>query len=114
MQKAPAPGDIRFFHTDVIPELGDEIVIYYYQDAVNNTHVAICSHQWLADSMNCTLERTYNHNSRIKTFTSSFFTDEEGFQYYYSIVFDGQPNLVHIYDFQGQKQIAEITYNGGY
>jgi hypothetical protein len=51
----PAPGDIKFFHTDVVPELGDEIVLYYYQDALNNTHVAICIHEWESDTMNCSL-----------------------------------------------------------
>ncbi len=42
----PSPGDITFFHTDSFMEIGDEIVIYYYQDATNNTHVAECVHLW--------------------------------------------------------------------
>ena len=33
MDHAPLPGDIVFFHTDVIPQIGHEIVIYYYQDS---------------------------------------------------------------------------------
>lgn len=56
--------------------------------------------------MNCEVRRTYNHNSRIRTFTSSYFTDQEGWNYYYSIVFEGQNKVVHIYDFARQQLIA--------
>ena len=73
---------------------------------MNNTHVALCSHVWESATMNCSLLRNYSHNSKIISFTSSAFYDEEGFKYFYSIVFDAQPNLVHIYDFIAQKQIA--------
>ncbi len=32
--------DTVFFHTDVINEIGNDILLYYYQDSSNNTHVA--------------------------------------------------------------------------
>lgn len=49
----PLKEDIVFFHTDIIPDLGHEFVIYYYQDNSNNTHVAECIHQWARADMNC-------------------------------------------------------------
>jgi len=89
-------------------------VIYYYQDTSNNTHVAECQHFWSSATMNCEVRRTYNHSSRIRTFASSYFTDQEGWNYYYSIVFEGQNKVAHIYDFGRQQLIAEITYQGDY
>lgn len=64
--------------------------------------------------MNCEVRRSYNHSSRIRSFTSTFFTDTEGYNYYYTIVFEGQNKVVHIYDFARQQLIAEITYTGSY
>ena len=73
MDHMPSPGDIKFFHTDVIPRLGEEVVIYYYQDSQNNTHVSLCTHTWFNATMNCTLRQTYNHTSHISAFTSAYF-----------------------------------------
>lgn len=73
MDHMPSPGDIKFFHTDVIPRLGEEVVIYYYQDSQNNTHVSLCTHTWFNATMNCTLRQTYNHTSAISAFTSAYF-----------------------------------------
>jgi hypothetical protein len=98
--------DVVFFHTDVVIELGHDLVIYYYQDTSNNTHVAECQHQWASATMNCEVARTYSHTSRIRSFTSSFFRDEEGWNYYYSMVFEGQGKVIHIYDFLRQQLIA--------
>jgi hypothetical protein len=106
--------DTVFFHTDVVSEIGHNLVIYYYQDTSNNTHVAECQHFWATATMNCDVVQTYNHTSRIRSFTSSYFRDEEGWNYYYSIVFEGQNKLVHIYDFLRQKLIAEISYRGDF
>lgn len=38
--------DVVFFHTDVVVELGHDLILYYYQDTSNNTHVAECQHLW--------------------------------------------------------------------
>lgn len=65
--------DTVFFHTDVVNELGQDLVIYYYQDTANNTHVAECHHLWATNKMNCQVVRSFNHTSRIRTFSSSFF-----------------------------------------
>lgn len=40
--------DVVFFHTDVVVDLGHDLVIYYYQDTSNNTHVAECQHVWVS------------------------------------------------------------------
>lgn len=64
--------------------------------------------------MNCEVVRTYNHTSRIRSFTSSFFRDQQGWNYFYSMVFEGQNKVIHIYDFMRQLLIAEITYQGDY
>jgi hypothetical protein len=32
--------DIVFFHSDVVYDLGHDLIIYFYQDSANNTHVA--------------------------------------------------------------------------
>lgn len=87
-------------------------MIYYYQDSEYNTHVVTCDHYWSKTSMDCQLQRTYKHESYIKSFTSTLFYDEEGWNYYYIIVFEGQDKVVHIYDFLRQKIIAEVTYQG--
>lgn len=55
MDYPPLPGDIVFFHSDVIPQLGQEILIYYYQDTSYKTHVALCSHNWESANIDCTL-----------------------------------------------------------
>jgi hypothetical protein len=64
--------------------------------------------------MQCVLEKNYTHDSYIHAFTTALVTDQEGWHYYYIIVFEGQKNIVHIYDFVKQKLIAEITYSGTY
>ena len=89
-------------------------MIYYYQDSEYNTHVVTCAHYWAQAGMECQLQKTYNHTSYIKSFTSTFFHDQEGWNYYYVIVAEGEPNVVNIYDFVRQKIIAEITYQGAY
>ena len=89
-------------------------MIYYYQDAEYKTHVATCVHYWEKTSMECTLLRTYEHTSYISSFTSTFFTDEDGWNYYYILAFEGERKVVHIYDFGRQRIIAEISYEGGY
>lgn len=103
-----------FLHSDVIVELGDDLVIYYYQDTSNNTHVAECQHLRVSAEMNCAVRRSYNHTTRIRSFASTYFTDTEGFNYFYSIVFEVESKVVHIYDFGRQQLIAEITYTGSY
>lgn len=114
MDHPPLAGDIVFFHSDVVMELGQEVLIYYYQDTSYKTHVALCSHSWSTSNINCILEKNYTHTSYIHTFTTAGFYDEEGFNYYYIIVFEGQKNVIHIYDFTRQKIVAEITYSGTY
>jgi len=89
-------------------------VVYYYQDSEYNTHVVTCNHYWAQANMECQLQRTYNHTSYIKSFTSTVFNDEEGWNYYYIIVFEGDNKVVNIYDFLRQKIIAEITYIGNF
>lgn len=106
--------DTVFFHTDVVNELGQDLVIYYYQDTANNTHVAECQHLWASAKMSCDVVRTYNHTSRVRSFTSSYFRDDDGWNYFYSIVFEGQSKVIHIYDFMRQLLIAEVTYQGDY
>jgi len=58
--------------------------------------------------MNCTVVATYNHTSRIRSFTSTGFLYDKEFNYYYNIVFEGDGKFVHIYDFGRQKIIAQI------
>ena len=111
----PVPTlDTVFFHTDVVNELGQDLVIYYYQDTAYNTHVAECNHLWATNKMNCQVVRSFNHTSCIRTFASSYFRSETGWSYYYSVVFEGENKKVHIYDFMRQQQIAEITNQGDY
>lgn len=98
--------DTVFFHTDVVHEIGNDVVLYYYQDSANNTHVAECQSFWASATLNCDVVRSYNHTSRIRAFSSSYFRDEEGWNYFYSIVFDGESKIIHIYDFLRQNLIA--------
>lgn len=110
----PSPGDITFFHTDVIPRYGHQSVIYYYQDSKNSTHVAMCDHEWLKKSMNCKVTKTYEHKSRIRAFASANFGDQQGENYFYCIVLEENTRLLHIYDFDRVMIIAEITYEDDY
>jgi hypothetical protein len=98
----------------VVNRIGEDVVIYYYQDSSNNTHVSECMHFWVSAKMNCEVVRTYNHSSRIRSFSSHYFLDQEDWNYFYIIVFETQNKIVHIYDFLRQTLIAEITYTGDY
>lgn len=89
-------------------------MIYYYQDSANNTHVAECMHYWATSKMNCDVVRTFNHTSRIRSFSSHYFLDPEGWNYFYIIVFEGENKMVHIYNFLKQSLVAEISYTGDY
>ena len=64
--------------------------------------------------MDCQLQRTYNHTSYITSFASTYFTDNDGWNYYYIIGFEGEKKVFHVYDFVRQQIIAEITYQGEY
>ena len=64
--------------------------------------------------MECSLQKTYNHTTYVSSFTSTFFRDEEGWNYYYIIAFEGDNKVLHIYDFARQHIIAEVTYQGSF
>lgn len=111
---APRPGDITYFHTDVVPELGHEVVIYYYEDSSNTTHVAECIHMWDKADMDCNVRNSYNHTSRLRSFTSTIFRDDDGWNYFYSLVLEGDSKRLRIYDYLKQKLIAELVYSGDF
>lgn len=100
------PGDVNFFHTDMVSQVGEDFVIYYYQDSSYTTHVSICAEKWDENTLHCSLEKNYTHSGYIHSFTTAFFTDQEGWNYYYIISFEDAKNVVHIYDFRRQKKIA--------
>jgi hypothetical protein len=62
--------------------------------------------------MDCKVVKTYNHSSRIKSLAVASFIDDEGYNVFYSIVFDGENKNVYIYNYLTQKLVAEITYQG--
>ena len=64
-----------FFHTQVVPEYGEERVIIYDQDAEYKTHVINCRHHWEDTKMACYEEASYAHESQIVAFTTSFYRD---------------------------------------
>lgn len=111
---APRVGDIIYFHTDVVPHLGYETVIYYYQDSQNTTHVAECEHEWSKNSMKCNVAKSYNHTSRIRSFASTYFKDDDGDNYYFNLVFEEENKVLRINDFSRQKVIAIVNYTGDY
>lgn len=72
----PRPAlDTVFFHTDVVAQIGEDLIVYYYQDSANNTHIAECMHFWASAKMNCDVVRSFNHSSRIRSFTAHYFID---------------------------------------
>ena len=68
-------GDIIFFHVQVVPQFGQERLIYYVQDSRYFTHVIECTHQWNSNSANCVEQKKYAHTSAIHTFTTAYFND---------------------------------------
>ena len=64
--------------------------------------------------MNCTNRSSYVHTSYISSFASTVFIDEEGWNYFYIIVFEGEKKVVNIYDYLRKQIVAEITYQGTY
>ena len=64
--------------------------------------------------MDCDLTTRYEHKSKIRAFAAPYFDDGQGHHpYYYCFVFDENPKDLHIYDYYGTKQVAEIIYEGG-
>ena len=39
-------GNVRFFHTQVVPEIGLENIIYYVEEFSNKIHIFQCQHVW--------------------------------------------------------------------
>lgn len=46
-------GDVIFFHTQVVPQFGQERIIYYAQDSRYYTHVIECVHIWESAEVIC-------------------------------------------------------------
>jgi hypothetical protein len=64
--------------------------------------------------MKCNVTRSYNHTSRIRSFASTYFKDDDGDNYFYNLVLEGENKVLHIYDFARQKIIATVTFTGDY
>lgn len=103
---------IIFFHTQVINGVGDDNIIVYIQDSEYRTHVVNCYHVWESDEVLCNQAAVFNHTSKIHSFTTSFFKDGEGYQYFYIIVFQGDRKQVEIIDYQHHERLLNITYLG--
>lgn len=56
---------------------------------------------------------TYNHTSKIRSFTTAYFRDTEGWHYYYIMVLEGEKQTVNIFDFLKRTLVATIKYTGG-
>ena len=106
-------GNSIFFHTQVIPEIGDERIIFFDQDSEYKTHVVECRHVWESIEVNCIEEAQYVHRSQISAFTTAFFLDKEiGFSYYYIMVFLEDLKLIRGYDFTNHRNFFNISYSG--
>jgi hypothetical protein len=46
MNTTVRPQDVTFFHTDMLQEYGQEILLYFFEDTTNKTHIANCIHAW--------------------------------------------------------------------
>lgn len=49
-----AIGNVIFFHTTVLPEIGRDRVLYYAQDSTKRTYVIECVHMADDNDMRCT------------------------------------------------------------
>lgn len=106
-------GSSIFFHTQVIPELGDERIIFFDQDGGYKTHVVECRHIWESIEVICVEQAQYNHTAKITAFTTSFFLDKEiGFSYDYIMVFGDNLKQIRGYDYLRHKNFFNITYYG--
>lgn len=105
-------GDVIFFHTQVIPMFGKDRIIYYAQDSRHRTHVIECTHIWEDSTVRCSEQANYTHNSDIQAFTTAFFTDQEGFNYFYFMVFKEDLKTIRIVDYSRHKYLMNITYVG--
>ena len=114
MNTTVRPQDITFFHSDVISQYGQEMLIYFFEDTTNKTHIAECIHAWEEIKMVCRVTKEYQHDSRLTTFTTSFIIDSQNndWDYFYFMVLDGKRNEVRMIDFVRHKIVTNITYQG--
>jgi hypothetical protein len=108
MDGIPIIGNINFFYTEVVPNYGNETVIYYFQDIRNVTTVSFCVHLWEDIHMNCTTRASYQHTGRIKTFTTAWFELDGIFKYYYLWTLENIPNTIYVVDFIKHQYVGTI------
>jgi hypothetical protein len=64
--------------------------------------------------MDCKVVSTFNHTSRIRSLAVSTFVDDDAYNIFYSIVFDGDNDKVFVFNYNTKKLIAEITYQADF
>ena len=104
--------DITFFHTDKLSTYGRDFLVYYFEDTKNKTYVAQCVHAWQDNTVACGVQKTYQHQSRIVSFTTAYFTTTASWDYYYIMVFEEDRDQVVIIDFIRHTLVAIIIYDG--
>lgn len=87
-------------------------MLYYVQDSRYVTHVIECTHIWEDNNAICHEEAKYAHNTAIATFTTAFFKNYEGFQYFYLFVFKEDLKTIRIVNYTGHSFLMNITYQG--
>ena len=103
---------IIFFHTQVVPKFGEENILYYIQDSEYQTHVVSCIHVWEYAEAYCSEASKYNHTSKIISFATAYFEDQEDWNYFFIIVFQDDRKTLQIIDFGRQERLVNITYSG--
>lgn len=92
-------GEVIFYHTQVVTAFGQNRIIYYVQDSRYFTHVIECVEIWEDSRAKCHEEAKYAHNSAIVSFTTAFFYDGEGINYFYIMVFQENLKQIRIIDY---------------